>query len=310
VAVDRYHWRVLIWRQGLSNNVVFDVHPDTDGTVWVGTNGGGLNHFENGKFTAFTTRNGLPDDAVFRILEDNSGNLWISSNRGVYRVSKEALKQFAAHPNGRIPTVAYGKADGMNTTECNGGFQPAGWKGRDGRLWFPTMKGPVAVDPAKLESRDSRQPVLIDQVFVDGREVDPRAAARAQPGKGALEFRYAAPNFRSPHRVAFRYRLHGFDRNWIDAGGRPIAYYTNIPPGRYRFEVIASNGDGNWNSSAASLALELEPHYYQTYWFFGLCIFVLAATIIGFHLAHVHDSRNRAKMLERSVNARTAELRT
>jgi signal transduction histidine kinase/CheY-like chemotaxis protein/HPt (histidine-containing phosphotransfer) domain-containing protein len=233
----------------------------------------------------------------------------MSSNRGVFRVSKQALNEFAAHPDGRIPTVVYGKADGMNTTECNGGFQPAGWKGRDGRLWFPTMKGPVVVDPAKLESRDAPQPVMIEQVFVDGREFDPRAAASARPGKGALEFRYSAPNFRSPHRVAFRYRLHGFDRNWIDAGGRTIAYYTNIPPARYRFEVLASNGEGNWNSPSASLALELAPHYYQTYWFFCLCVFALAATIIGLHLAHVHDSQNRAKMLERSVNERTAELR-
>ncbi|HMJ61555.1 MAG TPA: two-component regulator propeller domain-containing protein, partial [Bryobacteraceae bacterium] len=312
-GLDRFdgaHFEVFDSRRGLSNDVVFDVHPDADGTIWVGTNGGGLNLFENGKFTAFTTRNGLPDDAVFRILEDNSGNLWMSSNRGVFRVSKQALKEFAAHPNRRIPTVIYGAADGMNTTECNGGFQPAGWKGHDGRLWFPTMRGLVVVDPAKLESRDSPQPVMIEQVFVDGREVDPRAAAHTLPGKGALEFRYAAPNFRAPHRVAFRYRLHGFDRNWIDAGGRTIAYYTNIPPGDYRFEVLASNGEGNWNSPSVSLALELEPHYYQTYWFFCLCVFALAATIIGFHLAHVHDSHNRAKMLERSVNERTAELRT
>jgi signal transduction histidine kinase/ligand-binding sensor domain-containing protein/CheY-like chemotaxis protein len=311
-GLDRFdgaHFEVFDSRRGLSNDVVFDVHPDADGTIWVGTNGGGLNLFEHGQFTAFTTRDGLPDDAVFRILEDNSGNLWMSSNRGVFRVSKRALKEFAAHPNGRIPVIVYGKADGMNTIECNGAFQPAGWKGQDGRLWFPTMKGPVVVDPAKLESHDSPQSVMIEQVFVDGREVDPRAAAGTPPGKGALEFRYAAPNFRSPQRVAFRYRLHGFDRNWIDAGGRPIAYYTNIPPGRYRFEVLASNGEGNWNSPSASLALELEPHYYQTYWFFCLCVFAVAATILGFHLSHEHDSRDRAKMLERSVDERTAELR-
>ena len=160
-GLDRFdgaHFEVFDSRRGLSNDVVFDVHPDADGTIWVGTNGGGLNLLENGKFTAFTTRNGLPDDAVFRILEDNSGNLWMSSNRGVFRVSKQALKEFAAHPNGRIPVIVYGKADGMNTIECNGAFQPAGWKGQDGRLWFPTMKGPVVVDPAKLGATILRNP--------------------------------------------------------------------------------------------------------------------------------------------------------
>jgi signal transduction histidine kinase/ligand-binding sensor domain-containing protein/CheY-like chemotaxis protein len=306
---DGHRFEVFDSHRGLSNDVVLDIHPDADGTLWVGTNGGGLNRFKDGQFTAFTTRNGLPDDAVFRILEDNAGNLWMSSNRGVFRVSKQALNEFAVDPSGRIPVISYGKADGMNTTECNGAFQPAGWKGRDGRLWFPTMKGPVVVDPAKLVFRNRRQPVMIEQVFIDGREVDPRTLTRTPPGKGALEFRYAAPNFRAPHRVAFRYRLHGFDRNWIDAGGRPTAYYTNIPPGHYRFEVVASNGEGNWNSAGASLALELEPHYYQTHWFFCLCIFGVAATIIAFHLVHVRDSRNRAKMLERCVNERTAELR-
>ena len=306
---DGKRFEVFDSRRGLSNDVVMDIHADTDGTLWVGTNGGGLNRFRNGTFTAFTTRNGLPDDAVFRILEDKAGNLWMSSNRGIFRVAKQALNQFAANRDERISAVSYGKGDGMNTTECNGGFQPAGWKTRDGRLWFPTMKGPVAVNPARLQIRDTPQPVMIEQVFVDGGEVDPRSAVHTPPGKGSLEFRYAAPNFRSPHRVAFRYRLHGFDKSWIDAGGRPIAYYTNIPPGKYRFEVIASNGEGNWNSPGASFSLELEPHYYQTYWFFFLCVFGLAATIIVFHLMRVRDSRNRAKMLERCVDERTAELR-
>jgi len=306
---DGKHFEVFDSRRGLSNDLVLDIHPDADGTLWVGTNSGGLNRLKDGTFTAFTTRNGLPDDAVFRILEDNAGNLWMSSNRGVFRVAKQALNKFAEDPSGRIPAISYGKADGMNTTECNGGFQPAGWKGRDGRLWFPTMSGPVVVDPAKLEIRESRQNVMIEQVFVDGHELDPKSVASTPPGKGALEFRYAAPNFRSPHRVVFRYRLHGFDRNWIDAGGRPIAYYTNIPPGFYRFEVIASNGDGNWSFPDASFSFELESHYYQTYWFYCLCIIGVAAIIIAFHMVHVRDTQNRAKMLELCVNERTTELR-
>ncbi len=297
-------------RRGLSNDVVLSIHEDSEGVLWIGTNGGGLNRLENGRFTVYTTKDGLPDDAVFRILEDDSGNLWMSGNRGVFRVSLQALNDFAAKRTSRIAAISYGTSDGMTTRECNGGFQPAGWKSEDGRLWFPTMKGVVVVNPQNVERASAPLPTILEQAFIDGREVDKTASISVPPGRGQLEFRYTAPEFRSPHRVIFRYKLEGFDRNWVQAGSRRIAYYTNIPPGDYRFQVAASSGDGTWTSDAASLNVLLRPHFYQTFWFYGLCIFGLIGLAVGSHLAHVRQLRDREKLLGRRVDERTAELRS
>ena len=296
-------------RRGLSSNVVTSIHEDGSGVLWVGTNGGGLNRLENGRITVYTTKDGLPDDAVFRILEDDSGNLWMSSNKGVFRVSLAVLNDFAAKRVTRIAAVTYGTADGMKTKECNGNFQPAGWKTQDGRLWFPTMKGVVVVNPQKVNKASFPVTAILEQVFVDGHEVDKTGDISVPPGKGALEFRYAAPVFRSAQRVVFRYKLEDFDVNWVDAGRRRIAYYTNIPPGHYRFQVAASEGDGTWSSEPASLKMRLQPHVYQTPWFYSLSIFALISLIAGSHLAHVRQLRERERLLERRVNTRTAELR-
>jgi signal transduction histidine kinase/ligand-binding sensor domain-containing protein/DNA-binding NarL/FixJ family response regulator len=296
-------------RRGLSNDVVLAIHESAGGVLWVGTDGGGLNRLKDGKFTSFTTRDGLLDDAVFRILEDDSGHLWMSSNKGVFRVSIRSLNERAEKRAGRIPMFAYGTPDGMKTRECNGGFQPAGWKGRDGRLWFPTMKGIVVVDPRKAESGGAPLRVLFEQAFVDEREMNVTSGIEAPPGRGELEFRYSAPNFRSPERVVFKYKLEGFDRDWIDAGTRRVAYYTNIPSGHYRFQVIGSNGGGTWSAASSSLDLFLKPHFYQTLWFYGVCLFALVGLVAGGHVTHVRHLRERKKDLERRVDARTVELR-
>ncbi|HEY3455077.1 MAG TPA: response regulator, partial [Bryobacteraceae bacterium] len=295
-------------RLGLSNNSVLAFYEQPAGVLWIGTNGGGLNRFKDGRFTAITSKEGLLDDAVFRILDDGAGNLWISSNRGVYRVSLRELNAFADGKTGRVTSIAYGISDGMKTTECNGNFQPAGWKARDGRLWFPTMKGVVVVDPKKAEIVEAPPHVILEQVLVGGQTVDARAPFEAPPGRGELQFRYSAPNLQSPQRTEFRYKLVGFDHDWIDAAGRRTAYYTNIPPGSYTFEAAARKANGNW-SSAAVFNLKLNAYFYQTFWFYSLCIVCVAAIAFGFHAANVREMNARERALEARVDARTAELR-
>lgn len=301
-------FQVFDSRRGLSNDVVLSLHSDTDGTLWIGTDGGGLNRLKDGKFTAYTSRDGLTDDAVFQILQDESGNLWMSSNKGVFRASIRDLNEFAAGKIGRIRSVSYGTADGMNSSECNGGFQPAGWKAHDGRFWFPTMKGIVEIDPRKLGGADIPLAVLIEQAFINGREVTIGNDIQIPPGRGELEFHYSAPDFRSAQRIAFKYKLEGFDQDWIEAGGRRIAYYTNIPPGRYRFQVIAGNPNGNWTFPPAMLRFRLRPHFYQSFWFYGLCICILIGLAVAFHWAHLRQLRRREKLLEFHVRKRTGEL--
>jgi signal transduction histidine kinase/ligand-binding sensor domain-containing protein len=261
--------------QGLSNNFVREIHEDADGTLWIGTYGGGLNRFREGHFIAITSKNGLFDNIVSRILEDDHGNFWMSGNRGIFRASRKELNDFA---DGRLPSVtsiSYGVEDGMKINETNGGAQPAGWKTPDGKLWFPTIRGVVAIDPNNLNPLPP--PVHIEQVLIGRRPVDSRQPIEVRPGQGDLEIHYTGLSFTAPEKVRFKYKLEGYDQDWVDARERRVAYYTNISPGSYTFRVMASNNDGVWSTQDATIPIVIIPPFWRTWWFVSFCAFVIAA---------------------------------
>ena len=280
--------------QGLSNNFVREIHEDADGALWIGTYGGGLNRFKDGHFIAITTKNGLFDNIVSRILEDDRGNFWMSGNRGIYRASRKELNDFA---DGRVPSVtsiAYGVEDGMKINETNGGAQPAGWKTPDGNLWFPTIRGVVAIDPSNL---NPLPPVVhIEQVLVGQNSVDVRQPIEVKPGQGDLEIHYTGLSFTAPEKVRFRYRLEGYDRDWIDARERRVAYYTQVTPGTYTFRVMAANNDGVWSTQDATIQLTVIPPFWRTWWFTSFGVLALAAVIFVLY-------KRRIRQLERARRA-------
>jgi signal transduction histidine kinase/CheY-like chemotaxis protein len=295
-------------RQGLSSDVVLSTHHDAQGRLWVGTQGGGLGCLREGKIVSYRMRDGLFDDAVFRILEDDTGNLWMSSNRGIFHVSKQQLEDFAAGRITRITSTGLGVPDGMKSIECNGGFQPAGWRMRDGRLCFPTMKGVSIVDP-RPRADALPFPVLVEKVGVGGRLYDPAGAAHVPPGRGQLDLYYTALSFRSPKSIRFRYKLEGFDDDWVEAGDRRAAYYTNLTPGHYRFHVMAMEEEGKWNEASVPCDLYLAPHFYQAYWFYGLCGFLFMSLLGGVHQLKVRALAKRERELAARVEDRTRELK-
>jgi ligand-binding sensor domain-containing protein/signal transduction histidine kinase len=293
-------------RDGLSSGVVISLHEDADGALWIGTSGGGLNRLKQGKFTAYMTRNGLPDDVVYSILEDRQNSLWLGSNKGIFRVNKNELDDFANGKVGSITAVLYGPADGMITRECSGGGHPAGWRGADGKLWFATIKGVAMIDPERIKLNDQPPPVAIEQIRVDDESIAPAQTIELAPGKSRLDFYYTALSFVAPEKVRFRYKLEGFDSDWVDGGTRRVAYYTNLRPGRYKFRVIASNNDGLWNPIGATFDLYLKPHFYQTYWFYAGCILFLAMLVWQFYRFRLRrvESQFAAVLAERNRIAR------
>jgi signal transduction histidine kinase/CheY-like chemotaxis protein/ligand-binding sensor domain-containing protein len=305
---ESFHFKAYTTKDGLAHDATCSVYQDHEGTLWVGSCTGGLSRFKDGKFTAYTTRQGMFDDIVFQILEDERGNLWMSCNRGVYRASKNELNQFAAGVIKSIHCVAYGVSDGMGSRECNGGFQPAGWKTRDGRLWFPTLKGVAVVDPARLKIDEHPPRVIIEQVLIDGTPVPDLGNIRVPAGHSKLEFHYTGLSFAAPRKVQFKFKLVGFDENWVDAGSRRIAYYTNVPPGKYSFHVIACNGEGVWNLAGVTLELYLQPHFYQTFWFYTLSGVMLLAAAVGGYRLRIRRIRAHERELESRVKERTEEL--
>ncbi|MBV9265478.1 MAG: response regulator, partial [Acidobacteriaceae bacterium] len=234
----------------------------------------------------------------------------MSCNKGIYRVSKRELNEFAEGRVHSITAVSFGTADGLKSAECNGGFQPSAWKGVDGKLWFPTMKGVTSIDLNQLGALEPAVPVFIDEAKLNGTVPVSASDLRVPPGRGDLEFVYTAIDFHVPRKLVFRYKLEGFDREWIEAGSRRTAYYTNIPPGRYRFVVTARNGDGVWTPAAASFEFELEPHLYQTSWFQLITALVLLGLIATAHLLRVRQHDRKQKLLAQAVAERTKELRT
>jgi ligand-binding sensor domain-containing protein/signal transduction histidine kinase len=284
--------------EGLLSEMIRTLYLDTQDTLWIGTADEGLSRWRNGHIANFTTREGLPDNNISQILEDDAGRLWLGSSGGIACVNKRRLDELAS---GRISTVyplLFGRAEGMLSEECTGGFYPAGLKTKSGLLWFSTLKGVVVVNP-RVQSTSTFMPnAVLEEVLVDGvpdptlhastpkitrrdGQLEPRASVletlRITPGRHRVEFRYTGLGFDAPELIRFRYRLEGLDTDWVDAGTRRTAFYSYLPPGTYQFRVEACNRDGVWADSRAGLELLVLRHFWQTWWFItltGLCFMI------------------------------------
>lgn len=293
---------------GLSSEYVLSVFEDDEQTLWIGTDGGGLNRFKNGKFDVYTTKEGLFDDVAFAILDDDNGFLWMSSNKGVYRVSKRQLNQLADGSAIAISCNSYGKSDGMGSSECNGRRQPSAWKGKDGMMWFATINGVSFVDPHNLKLNGLAPPIVIEKIKIDDLPAKFDEGIDINPGADRIEVHYAGLSFVAPAKMRFKYRLEGYDKDWIDAQSRRVAYYNRLSPGSYTFEVLGSNNDGVWNSSGASLRVSIEPYFYQTYLFYGACSLLAIALVIGGYRIRVAQIQRNARKLSHLVDERTQKL--
>lgn len=293
---------------GFPAQAVFAFHEDSQGALWLGTSDGLVRH-ERGRFQVFTTRQGLFSDTIFQVLEDDEGQLWMSCNRGLFRTARAELEQLAAGQRSAVTSLVYGQPDGMASSQCNGASQPAGWRSRDGRLWFPTARGVAMVDPRRsLQSVPQPPPLAIEEVLIDGEAVDPSGTISVPPGKRTFEFRYAGLSFLAPGRVQYRYRLEGFDPDWVVAGGTRSVRYTNLPPGRYGFHVTARLGQGQWNPNAASVSVDLAPRFYQRPLFLGLGVAALVLGAWRAFLFRVRQLEEREQLLQRTVGERTRAL--
>jgi signal transduction histidine kinase len=286
---------------------------EKDGTLWVGTFGGGLCRLRNGRFVTISTREGLPNNVICHIVDDGQGNFWISSYGGIFRVPKAELNRCADGQLQAVNCLVYGKAEGLSTLECSGGFQSAGCQTPDGQLWFPTIKGLAVVHPAGVKINPFPPPILIEEVTVDDQLAPlpapdlsaPAAQLQIQPGKHRFEFRYTGLSLVAPEKVRFKYRLDGLESDWVDVGTRRVAYYSYLKPGDYTFRVIACNNDGVWSESGPTLAFTVLPRFWQTWWFTGGAVLAGIGAVGG--AARYITRRRLHKKMERLERQRVLE---
>jgi signal transduction histidine kinase/ligand-binding sensor domain-containing protein len=288
-------------KQGLSSNSVYDIHQDSTGTLWVATYGGGLNRLKDGRLKAITVKDGLPDNLLLGMLEDGVGNLWFISNQSIFRLSLEELNDFADGKISFISPVTYGAAEGMRSTESNGG-SPGGWKASDGRIWFPTLRGVVAIDPAV--GNRLPPPVVLEEALANELSLASNGRTSVPPGNNTFDFRFTALSFSAPEKLHFKYRLEPFDKDWVNAGTRRTAHYTNMNPGEYSFHVAAVNNYGIWSEQEASVRFLLQPYFYQTNWFRAICA---ASVLILLWCGYEFRVRQLANEFNMRLEERVAE---
>jgi signal transduction histidine kinase/ligand-binding sensor domain-containing protein/CheY-like chemotaxis protein len=306
---------------GLPSDLIRSLYTDADGWLWVGTEGRGLARLDPRAFGGgrppaksaiirIGTKDGLFDEVIHQILEDDAGRLWMNTNRGIFWVARAELNAFADGKSSRIHSTAYTEADGMRNREGNGGVQPAGAKGPDGRLWFPTQDGVVVVDPAKVRRDQHAPPLVVEQAVAGGSVLRPeRDSIDLRSDQRDVQIEYTALTFLEPTNVRFRYRLDPYDANWVDVGNRRTAFYTKVPPGRYTFRVQASDAAGGWYEPGTVLAVRVLPRFWETRVFRWVSVAALGMLLLV--AVRVREARlhARALQLERVVDERTVALR-
>jgi signal transduction histidine kinase/ligand-binding sensor domain-containing protein len=326
-ALVRYRdgrFRVEQPEGGPIRTLVQALHEDARGALWVGTTDG-LFRLHEGRLFRFGREHGLFDDVAFSVVEDGQGRLWMSCNRGVFRVSRAELEEVAAGTRARATPRVFGLDDGMPSPECNGQLAPAGWRARDGKLWFPTIRGLVAfpeedragpaaepaepAGPAAGAPEPSLPPVRVEALEVDGVMQPLGPTVTLQREAQRLVVHYTAPWLRAPEQVRFRHRLEGVDPGWVYAESRRAAYYGHLPPGRFPLRVEARRSDGAWlEAGAAHLTVVRLPEPHETWWFRAGLALALGGAVAGGVAWRLRAHERRARQLEARVAERTAEL--
>ncbi len=305
--------RTWTTEDGLVNHDAYSLCEDSEGVIWAGLRTG-IGRIKDDQVRIISRSNGLLDDTVYAIVPDDLGDFWINSSQGIFRVSRKQLNDFADGKLDRVKSDAF-NAQNMVKTIDTAEVEFMGCKTADGKIWFPTPLGAVAIDPANIPVNQIAPPVHIERIRANSRELAVHGGQKVPPGPGELEFHFTAPSFVAPQKVRFRYQLVGYDPDWVETENRRQAFYTNLKPGRYTFRVTAANADGVWNTDRAAFEIVLRPYFYQATWFYILCGCLGLSGLAGAYLWRVsvlhrreHELQKNRIVLENEVRNRTAEL--
>jgi len=284
----------------------------SNGALWV-IQTKGLVRIMNGKYSLLTEEQGLFEPFIYAMVKDKQGDFWMDTNRGIYSVSEEELNQVADGEIEQVNCNVYVGSHVVKTNEKMVKYDYTGCCTNDGLVWFPSSKGVICVDPNNVTYLTQPPLVELNRVRVNGEYYNINEPRSLTPGPGNLEFEYGAVDYTAPEMIRYRYRLVGFDDNWIDAGSRRSAFYTNLPPGRYLFEVDACNPDGKWSRVSAQVGLVLPRRIYQTWPFRAAVLLAIIGLVIylmwvwGLQKKQI-VLKEQTSVMEDEVRVRTSEL--
>jgi len=293
--------------EGLSDDMILCIYIDAAGILWIGTANGGLNRIDisTGDIISFGSSEGL-DDIISQIFEDEFGYLWLGTSEGIISVNKNSLHQPLTGEQEKLDVQVFSFSDSDKSRGLNAGIFPAGCKLADGSLWFPTNDG-IAVILPHVSHREMPFPhVAIQQVIVNSTPQPLSASYVFPPAVIHLEINFTAPSFLSPELIKFRYKLVGYDDDWVTYGTDRKAHYTKVPYGGYTFQVQVTNHLGQWSDEITSIPIKIKPYFYQRIWFMVLCIVVGLFILYAIYKYRIRQIRE--KELEVLVEARTKEL--
>lgn len=291
------HVAVYDESDGLTAGPYRALHQDDAGALWFGGDRG-LTRFTHGTFTTLVTAPTVPFSRLVGITDDGRGALWLAiDGQGLIRLSHDEIAKALVNSSHTIRYAAYDKVDGSAGTSRWFGSKAA-VRSADGQLWFVSGRGVTVVDPEALAvERPSDDTVRIEGAVIDGQRVAADSPRTLQPGTTRVQIDYTVLDLTSPQKQRFRYRLDGFDADWVDAGPRHSAFYTNLPPRAYTFRVVASSDDGLFTGPPSQWAFVIKPAFYQTWWFVALTVATIVFAVAASWRLHVLRMRRQFSLL-------------
>jgi signal transduction histidine kinase/ligand-binding sensor domain-containing protein len=289
--------------EGLGEGMIRSFYADGSGSLWAATEGG-LSRIKDGRVLTLTSQNGLPCNTVHWMMEDEADSVWLYTACGLVRIARSELDAWASNAKQTVKATVFDSSDGVSSHLFPGGYSANVAKSADGKLWFLRLGGVSVIDPRHLAFNELPPPVHIEQVTVDGKKYDASNGLRLPAGASDLLFDFTALSFVAPEKVRIRVMLEGQDKVWQELIKQHQVHYTNLPPGTYRFRVIACNNSGVWNEEGALLNFSIAPAYYQTNWFRVMCG---AMFLVLLWAAHQFRVRQLARQFNKTLAARVSE---
>ena len=275
--------------EGLAEGTVSDFYIDGNGTLWAATEGG-LSRIKDGRVLTLTSQNGLPCNTVHWMREDNVHSVWLYLACGLVRIARSELDAWTSHPKQTIRAKVLDSSDGVRSHRHADSSATVA-KSADGRLWFLPFGGVSVLDPHRLAFNNLPPAVHIEQMLGDGKKYEIARGLRLPPLVRNLAFDFVALSLVDPEKNRYRFKLEGWDSDWREAVNEFRVEYTNLPPRQYRFRVIASNNSGVWNETGDTLEFSIAPAYYQTTWFYALCVAAFLAMLWGLYRLRLYQVR-------------------